>query len=252
MFDKIFKEIRTLGIRLNKFLADCGVSSRRKADRLITEGRVSVNGRIVAVMGAQVDPEKDRVEVNGKVVKTEAKRYVAFNKPRLYLTSLGSDPEGKRTISELIQDIPERVYPTGRLDYDAEGLLILTNDGELGNRIHHPSFEISKHYMATVEGEITTKKIENMIKGARLDDGLAVPDHVKVIKKEGEKGLISISFHEGRFHIVKRFLEKFGFKTRRLKRTQIGPVKMGRLVVGKWRDLRPEEIKQLKKETGLG
>ena len=252
MFDKISKEIRSLGVRLNKFLADCGISSRRKADRLIADGRVSVNGRIVAALGTQVDPERDRVEVNGKAVKTEAKRYIAFHKPRLYLTSLGPDPEGKRTISELIQDIPERVYPTGRLDYDAEGLLILTNDGELGNRILHPSFEISKQYMATVEGEITAKKIEKMIKGARLEDGLAVPDKVKVIKKEGNEGLISISFHEGRFHIVKRFLEKFGFKTRRLKRTQIGPVKMGRLGVGKWRDLRPEELKQLKEDTGLG
>ncbi|WP_448588561.1 pseudouridine synthase [Thermocrinis sp.] len=238
-------------VRLNRFLSLSGVASRRKADQLILEGRVKVNGMTVKELGWRIDPKKDVVEVDGRVVKIQKFRYIALYKPCCYLTALGVSKEGKRTIQELLKDIPERLYPAGRLDYNAEGLLILTNDGELANRIMHPRYKLPKTYQVLVKGEVSQKTLEAMKAGAQLEDGFAKPLSVRVIKHEEGNTLLELVFTEGRKHIVKRFTAHFGHKVLRLKRTAIGPIKLGKLSPGKWRDLSKEEIMALKKAVKM-
>ncbi len=234
-------------VRLNRYLSLCGVASRRKADELILQGRVKVNGLVVKEFGWRIDPDKDVVEVDGKEVKGQRFRYVILYKPCCYLTTLGKDKEGKKTIQELIKDIPERLYPAGRLDYNAEGLLLFTNDGELAHRIMHPRYKLPKTYLVWVEGKVSEKTIKDMAKGLNLEDGFAKPDSVKLVKHEKDKSLLEVVFHEGRKHIVKRFISHFGHRVLRLKRIAIGPIKLGPLKPGQWRDLKEEEVKTLRK-----
>ena len=241
----------TLLVRLNRYLSMCGVASRRKADELILQGRVKVNGIVVKELGWKIDPRKDVVEVDSKEVKPPRYRYIALYKPCCYLTALGPSKEGKKTLDELLKDIPERVYPAGRLDYNAEGLLILTNDGELANRIMHPRYKLPKTYLVWVRGKVSGQVLEAMRKGAELEDGFAKPDSVRLVKAQRDKSLLEIVFHEGRKHIVKRFTAKFGHKVLRLKRTAIGPIKLGKLKPGQWRDLTKEELRALKKALGM-
>ncbi len=238
-------------VRLNRFLSMCGAASRRGADELIREGGVKVNGRVVREVGTKVNIDKDTVEVGGRVISVEGSRCVALNKPRLCLTTLGTGEGGKSTIVELITGIPERVYPAGRLDYDAEGLLILTNDGELANRIHHPSYEVPKKYWVVLRGKVERAEVARMKSGAELEDGPAAPDTIKLVRYEGEESILTISFHEGRNRIVKRFFESFGFPAVRLRRTAIGPVVLGDLPPGQWRDLTPRELGRLRRYVGL-
>ncbi|HIP43270.1 MAG TPA: rRNA pseudouridine synthase [Aquifex aeolicus] len=238
-------------VRINKFLSEAGVASRRKAERLISEGRVKVNGEIIKNLGTMVDPEIDIVEVDGKVIKPQRKRYIMLYKPCCYLTQLGLSRDGRKTIQELIKDIPERVFPVGRLDYNTEGLLILTNDGELANRILHPRYKLPKVYFALVEGKVSVNTLKRIRKGAELEDGFAKPDNVRIVRYEGDKTLIEITFHEGRKHLVKRYLAFFGHKVKKLKRIAIGPIKLGKLSPGKWRDLNQGELTQLFKAVGL-
>ncbi|MCY0867077.1 MAG: pseudouridine synthase [Aquificaceae bacterium] len=238
-------------VRLNRYLSMCGVASRRKADELILQGRVKVNGLVVKEFGWRVDPERHVVEVDGKEVKPPRYRYIILYKPCCYLTALGESKDGKKTIQELIKDIPERVYPAGRLDYNAEGLLLLTNDGELANRIMHPRYKLPKTYLVWVDGKVSEEEIRAMKKGAKLEDGFAKPDSVKLVKHEKDKSLLEVVFHEGRKHIVKRFMAHFGHKVLRLKRVAIGPISLGNLRPGQWRDLKEEEIKRLKKLLGM-
>lgn len=229
----------------------CGVTSRRKADQLIKEGRVRVNGEVVRDLGVKIDPEVDKVEVDGREVKPPKKRYVILNKPCCYLTQLGKSQSGKKTIEELIKDIPERVYPVGRLDYNTEGLLILTNDGELANRILHPRYKLPKVYLALVKGKVSKNTLRKMRNGADLEDGFAKPDDVRIVRYEGENTFVEIVFHEGRKHIVKRFLAHFGHPVLKLKRIAIGPIKLGKLPPGRWRDLTHRELRQLFSAVGL-
>ncbi len=238
-------------VRINKFLSEAGVASRRKAERLILEGRVRVNGELVRNLATRVDPAKDIVEVDGKIVKPQRKRYIILNKPCCYLTQLGSSPDGRKTIQELIRDIPERVFPVGRLDYNTEGLLLLTNDGELANRILHPRYKLPKVYLALVEGKVSQDTLRRMKRGTELEDGYARPDNVRVVRYEGRSTLLEITFHEGRKHLVKRFLGNFGHKVKRLKRIAIGPIRLGKLSPGKWRDLNKGELALLFKAVGL-
>lgn len=238
-------------VRLNKFLSEAGVASRRKAEKLILEGKVKVNGEVITNLATRVDPEKDIVEVEGKIVKPQRKRYIILNKPCCYLTQLGNSPDGRKTIQELIKDIPERVFPVGRLDYNTEGLLLLTNDGELANRILHPRYKLPKVYLALVEGKVSMNTLKKMRKGIELEDGFAKPDDVKIVRYEGKDTLLEITFHEGRKHIVKRFLGTFGHKVKRLRRIAIGPIKLGKLSPGKWRDLNKGELALLFKAVGL-
>jgi 23S rRNA pseudouridine2605 synthase len=238
--------IANLIVRLNRYLSMCGITSRRKADQVVREGKVRINGLVIKELGYRVDTENDTVEINGRVIKPERKRYIVLNKPPLYLTTLRQGKEDKKTILELIKDIPERVYPAGRLDYDTEGLLILTNDGELANGILHPRYKLPKIYTALVKGRVGQRILEKMIVGTRLEDGFARPDHVEVIEYEPENTLLNITFHEGRNHLVKRFLLRFEHPVLKLKRIAVGSIKLGELPRGKWRNMTDEELRVLK------
>ncbi len=237
-------------IRLNRYLSECGVASRRKADDLIKYGEIIVNGKYVAELGTTVDPERDTIELNGEIIKPEKKRYLILNKPKLYITAIGQGEDEKKTLDELIEDIPERVFPVGRLDYDVDGLIILTNDGELANKITHPRYELEKVYLATVRGSVSQAEISKMRRGVRLEDGQAKPDTVKVINRSDLETSIAVSFHEGRNRLVKRFFAEFDHPVTHLKRISVGPIRLGDLPRGKHRDLTAGELRNLIKATG--
>lgn len=238
-------------VRLNRYLSQCGAASRRKADELISRGEVSVNGEVVRELGVVVDPEIDVVELGGVQLNPEKKRYLVLNKPKLYITALGEGEDEKSTIEELIRGIPERVYPVGRLDFDVEGLLILTNDGELANRIHHPRYELSKLYRAQVRGSVSKELEEKMRGGTELEDGFVKPDSLRITKRSERSSTVEVAFHEGRNHLVKRFFKEYGRPVERLQRISVGPIKLGSLEKGKWRDLGAGELKQLRTALGL-
>lgn len=239
-------------VRLNKYISMCGVASRRKADELIESGGVKVNGRVVKELGRTIDTGSDRIEVLGNVLEPELKRYIMLYKPKLYITALGEGQDKKRTIEELIKGIPERVFPVGRLDYDAEGLIILTNDGELANKILHPRYEIPKVYRARVRGVIGKDTHTKMKAGTELEDGSAKPDWIKIIKNDGESTTLELSFHEGRNHLVKRFFAKFGHPVTQLTRMSVGPIRLGGLERGRWRELTVSELRMLERALEKG
>lgn len=233
-------------VRLQKMLADCGVASRRKSEELINSGSVKVNGRI-AQIGDKVDPYKDKVFVNGKRVTAAAKprhRYIMLHKPRGFITTM-SDERGRRCVAELIKDIPERVYPVGRLDKDSEGMLLFTNDGEFANLITHPKKDIYKVYRVTVRPTITEEQIVTFETGMMLDGRKTAPAEVRVVKKEEGRVVLEIVLREGRNRQIRRMCEMLGLEVARLKRVAIGQVKLGMLKQGAWRDLTPEEVKKL-------
>jgi len=229
----------------------CGIASRRKADEMITAKKVRVNGRVIKELGTVIDPENDKVLINNRKIETEKKKYIILNKPRLFLTTLVNNEDDKPTITGFINDINERIYPVGRLDYDSEGLLFLTNDGELANRIHHPSYEIKKTYSAIVRGFIDNKTLKKIKSGALLDGSFIRPDSVKNTPLKNGTTNVVITFHEGKKHLVKNYLNYFGFPVERLKRTMIGNLQLGNLHPGKWRDLYEQELEKLKEKTGL-
>lgn len=238
-------------MRLNRFLSECGVTSRRKADNLIKAGRITVNGEVVRTLGSVVEETADTVALDGKPMRKERKRYVILNKPPFYLTSLRSMEGGKKTITSFIGDIEQRVYPVGRLDYDSEGLLILTNDGELANRIHHPRYNVVKTYLAEISGEMPDNLEATLRSGAEIEKRFAKPDSVSVLGVSGRRARASISFHEGRKHLVKKYFEAFGLRVTRLKRISCGNVRLGELGKGEWRNLNPGELRGLRRMTGL-
>lgn len=233
-------------VRLQKMLADCGVASRRKSEELIASGSVKVNGR-VAEIGDKVDPYKDKVFVNGKRVTAAAKprhRYIMLHKPRGFITTM-NDERGRRCVAELIKDIPERVYPVGRLDRDSEGMLLFTNDGEFANLITHPKKDIYKVYRVTIRPGITEEQIVTFETGMMLDGRKTAPAEVRVVKKEEGRTVLEIVLREGRNRQIRRMCEMLGLEVARLKRVAIGQVKLGMLKQGDWRDLTPEEVKKL-------
>ena len=229
----------------------CGVTSRRKADDLIREGRVRVNGQEVREVGVRIDPEVDTVEVDGREVSLPELRYIMLNKPPGCLTQLGRGSGRRRTVEELIKDVGVRVFPVGRLDYNTRGLLILTNDGELANRILHPRYKLPKVYRALVEGRIGKNKLRNLRRGADLEDGFAKPDDVRILAYRGKNTVVEITFHEGRKHIVKRYMARMGHRVLELERIAVGPLRLGNLPEGRWRDLTSEEVMRLKRSVGL-
>lgn len=238
-------------VRLNKYLSQCGVASRRKADELITGGKIRVNNAVVREPGSCVNPESDLVLINNKKANQEKKRYIALNKPKLYLTTLVNNEDTKPTIADLITDVRERVYPAGRLDYDSEGLVFLTNDGELANRIHHPKYGVKKTYQVIVNGAVHSKKVKRIEDGTMMDGRVVKPDFLKVTNLKNGKVQFIITFHEGRKHLVKNYLRCFDLQVKRLKRTRIGDLRLSGLARGSWRDLSNEELSLLKNKTGL-
>ena len=232
-------------MRLQKYLALCGVASRRNAEKMILEGRVSVNGTVVTEMGVQVDESSDSVCVDGLQVFPEAeKHYLAYNKPIGEVTT-ASDPEGRATVMDRFSDYPVRLFPVGRLDYDSEGLLLLTNDGDMMNRVLHPSFEIKKAYLVRVSNQVTDEEIMQLRKGVMIDGRLTSPAEVRLIRSAAFSTDLLVTIHEGRNRQVRKMVEAVGHQVVHLKRVQFGPVLLGDLPSGMWRRLTDDEIKKL-------
>ena len=239
------------GIRLQKVLAAAGVGSRRHCEEMIGAGRVEVDGEIVRRFGARVDPQTQVIRVDGRRIPArEDLVYLALNKPAGVLTSM-SDPRGRPTIADYLGDRMERLFHVGRLDYDTEGLMLLTNDGELAHRLAHPSYGVLKTYLADVAGPLTRDLGRRLMTGIELDDGLAPADRFRVVERAGQRALVEITLHEGRKHIVRRMLAEAGHPVSRLVRTQVGPVALGPLKPGTTRRLTTREIGELYAAVGL-
>jgi 23S rRNA pseudouridine2605 synthase len=239
------------GVRLQKVLAEAGIGSRRHCEELIGEGRVSVDGQTVRRFGARVDPSSQVIRVDGKRIPSAPSQvYLAFNKPAKVLTAM-SDPRGRRTISDFLGDRAERLFHVGRLDYETEGLMLLTNDGELAHRLAHPSFEVAKTYLAEVTGPVPRDLGRRLATGIELEDGVANADKFRVIDRSGSRVLVEITLHEGRKHIVRRMLAETGHPVSRLVRTNVGPIKLGSMRPGSTRELSTREIGDLYAAVGL-
>lgn len=235
--------------RLQKFIARSGVTSRRKAEELILNGHVKVNGIAITELGTKVDPQKDIVTVDNKKI-TEVNKfiYIKLNKPVGYVTTV-KDQFNRKTVLDLI-DIKDRIYPIGRLDYNTSGLLLLTNDGELANRLMHPKYHIYKTYIAEAYGRITEESIINLKNGVIIDDYKTAPAKVKLLKCFDNKTQIQISIYEGRNRQVRKMLDSVGHSVCSLKRISFGEIKLGDLKTGSWTNLSDEEI-QFLKQGGL-
>jgi 23S rRNA pseudouridine2605 synthase len=241
------------GVRLQKVLAQAGIASRRACEVLISEGRVEVNSEVVLEQGRRVDPERDVIRVDGaRIPPPRRHRYLALNKPRGVIATM-DDPEGRRTIADLLatrQLRNERLFHVGRLDTDSEGLLIMTNDGDLAQRLAHPSYEVSKTYIAEVAGVVSEQTLKRLRRGITLEDGPVRPTSVKIVSSAGDKTLLKITLQEGRNRIVRRTMEAVGHPVRRLSRIGIGPVRLGNLKAGEYRELTREELGGLLDLTG--
>jgi 23S rRNA pseudouridine2605 synthase len=239
------------GVRLQKVLAEAGIGSRRHCEELIGEGRVQVDGQVVRRFGARVDPERQIIRVDGKRIPAKPGLvYLAFNKPVEVLTAM-SDDRGRKTITDFLGERTERLFHVGRLDYETEGLMLLTNDGELAHRLAHPSFEVAKTYLADVGGPVPKDLGRRLATGIELDDGVATADRFRVVDRNGTRALVEITLHEGRKHIVRRMLAAAGHPVGRLVRTDVGPIKLGTLRPGGTRELTTREIGELFAAVGL-
>lgn len=234
--------------RIQKILSRCGIASRRKAENMILEGRVSVNG-VVATLGMKADIAKDHIKVDGKLIRgAEFPVYLIFNKPKGCITSL-YDPDGRSTVKDYLSGVKAKVYPVGRLDYNSEGLLLLTNDGELTDAILHPGQKIPKTYHVKVDGFLKEKDILKLQKGIKLEDGITAPAEVRLIRKTDANSWVEITIHEGRKRQIRRMFERIGHPVIKLKRVRINGIELGNLPSGTFRYLTPEEVKRLKKEV---
>lgn len=236
-------------IRLQKFLSEAGIASRRKAEDMIRAGAVKVNG-ITASIGDSVDPKKDTVTVKGKRVRKESNlRYILLNKPRGYVTT-ADDELGRKCVTQLVSEVKERVYPVGRLDRVSEGALIMTNDGEFANLMMHPSHHVPKTYRVTVRPAVTAQQVEQLESGIELDGRMTLPAQVHVISKEEGRAVLEIVLYEGRNRQIRRMCEALELEVARLRRVAVGPVRLGMLKPGQWRDLTPAEVQTLIKMGG--
>lgn len=239
------------GIRLQKVLADAGVGSRRTCEDMIASGRVEVDGQIVLELGVRVDPAVNNIVVDGLPIQLDkSKITIVLNKPRKVVSAM-EDPEGRRTLAELVSGRTERLYHVGRLDYESEGIIVLTNDGELANRMAHPKYELTKTYLVTVKGRVPNGIGSKLLKGIQLEDGMAELDRFKLIDSTPLESLIEVELHSGRNRIVRRMFEEVGFPVTRLLRTQIGPIKIGDLKQGRYRVLGKVELGTLMKSVGM-
>ncbi len=237
--------IQVFNMRLQKFMAEAGIASRRKCEEFINDGKVRVNGN-TATIGCVVDPENDIIEYDGKRILIQEKKIVIlFNKPKGVICS-NTDPQGRKTTSDFFRQIPYRLYNIGRLDYDTEGLLLITNDGDLAYKMMHPSFQIDKVYYVVCSGNPSEDDFKALEKGVMLDDGMTAPAKIENVRKN-DRGNTSfyITIHEGRNRQVRRMVEKIGCKTLLLRRVKIGSVSLGKLERGEWRYLDEQEIEKL-------
>lgn len=230
--------------RLQKILAQAGVASRRAAEQLILEGRVEVDGSIVTQLGSRFDPNQVRICVDGQEIAAEKHVYLLLNKPAGYISTL-SDPQGRRLVTELLQDIPERVFPVGRLDFDTEGALILTNDGAFAHSILHPSREIPRTYEALVSGVPGPEALRRLESGLDLEEFRTRPAQVQILRRAARQCLVEIVIHEGHKRQVRRMFQAIGHRVLHLKRTAYGNLRLGNLRPGRWRRLSPAEFRQL-------
>jgi 23S rRNA pseudouridine2605 synthase len=255
-------EARSDGVRLQKVLAQAGVASRRAAEELIAAGRVSVDGKVVREMGRRVDPDTAVVHVDGsRIVLGEDKVYLALNKPRGILCTM-SDDHGRPCVGDLVVErgmteenfeggSRNRLFHVGRLDADTEGLLLLTNDGELGHRLTHPSYEVAKTYLAEVHGQLPRDLGRRMREGIELEDGPVSVSSFKIVDSHAGRSMVEVVIHEGRKHVVRRLLDEVGFPVQRLVRTAVGDVQLGSQRPGRFRPLNHAEVGSLYKSVGL-
>jgi 23S rRNA pseudouridine2605 synthase len=229
-------------VRLQKLLAQSGVASRRRCEELMLAGLVEVDGEVVTRLGTKVDPTTAVVRVEGRRLPPVIPHvYLALNKPRGVVSTM-SDPEGRRTLSEFVADRPERLFHVGRLDTDTGGLILLTNDGDFAQRVAHPSYELSKTYVAEVDGVASRATVRRLLGGVVLDDGPVEVSAAKVLSSHGDRSLVELTIHEGRNRIVRRLLEHVGHPVRQLTRTAIGPVPLTGLRAGELRELTLDEL----------
>lgn len=235
------------GIRIQKALSDGGVLSRRKAEDAIRAGRVNVNGR-PAQIGQKINPRRDLVTLDGEALELARrgqKVYIMLNKPRGYVTTM-SDEKGRRTVTDLTADAPARVYPVGRLDMQSEGLLLLTNDGEFANQIMHPRGHVSKTYRVTVRSAVSEDQLVRLATGVDIDGVKTLPASIHLLSGESGRSVVQLTLYEGRNRQVRKMCEAVGLEVARLKRTSVGPLKLGMLQPGKWRELTPAELAALR------
>jgi 23S rRNA pseudouridine2605 synthase len=239
--------------RLQKILAQAGVASRRKCEELILAGKVEVNGELVTTLGTKVDPDQDIITVSGRAIRSENKIYIMFNKPKGVITS-ASDNKGRKVVTDYLKGINERVYPVGRLDYDTEGLLLLTNDGEFANLLTHPKHHVPKTYHATVKGVPHGSALDKLKSGIQLEDGMTAPAEVeyKDIDEVNKESVISITIHEGRNRQVRRMFEAISHPVIRLKRISFGDIMLQNLKRGSYRHLTKDEINHLQQIAKSG
>jgi 23S rRNA pseudouridine2605 synthase len=236
--------------RLQKVLAQAGVASRRKCEEYIEAGRVQVNDETVTTLGVKVDPAVDAIKVDGRPINRQRMQYLLFNKPKGVITST-SDPEGRNVVSDYIKDVKERVYPVGRLDYDSEGVLLLTNDGELANLLTHPRHHVPKTYHATVKGVPHGDLLDKLRGGIKLEDGITAPAEVEYVDINPDKNetIVSITIHEGRNRQVRRMFDAISYPVIKLKRIQFGTLLLAGLQRGKHRALSKAEIEELRESA---
>jgi 23S rRNA pseudouridine2605 synthase len=231
--------------RLHKVLANAGVASRRRCEELILGGQVTVDGKVVTQLGVKVDPAKQKIAFAGQPIRPPKPVTIVLHKPRRCLTTT-SDDRQRRTVMQFVEGIKERVYPVGRLDWDSEGLLIMTNDGDLANKLTHPRFKLPRTYHVRLKGEISGEVIEKLRKGVWLSEGKTGPVRVFVKKRDRVMSIVEVTITEGMNREVRRVFAKYGLKVRRLKRIKLGPLNLGPLAPGQWRTLTHREIELLK------
>jgi len=239
------------GVRLQRVLAAAGLGSRRACEQLIEEGRVEVDGKKVVVQGMRVDPKKAVIKVDGlRIASAPDHVYLVLNKPKGVVSTM-SDPEGRPSLQEYVGDREARLFHVGRLDQDTEGLILLTNDGDLAHRLSHPSFGVEKTYLAEVTGPVARDVGKRLKQGVELEDGLVQVDSFRLVSQVGSRVMVEVKLHEGRKHVVRRMLTEVGHPVTQLVRTDLGPISLGNLKPGKQRRLSQQEIGALYRAVGL-
>lgn len=237
------------GERLQRVLAQRGVASRRASEDLIREGRVQVNGEVVTELGTRVDAMHDKILVDGKPLARQKPRYLLLNKPPGFITTV-SDERSRWTVMDLI-NVPERVYPVGRLDRETQGLLLLTNDGEVANRVMHPRYKLSKEYQVVTDRRPNDGQLQELRDGVLVQDKLVIPDEIRLLRETAEGIIVKLVLHEGMFHVVRQMMDKVNINVVKLRRQRVGPISVTGIPLGSWRDLTPGELEQLFQAIGL-